>query len=135
TDICERWRKDGLKVGCGSAIMYEKQRLTFKGFRARWIWYGIGDAFFVAKWWSMDKRVSIRHFLHPARTYMILRPLEATFKGGIGAVPFLFLGGLFRYVGMFKTFPKLLSSKKPPSRTREAQKNDKDGVFGREVEI
>ena len=135
TDICEKWRRDGLKVGCGSTVAYEKQRLTFRGFRARWIWYGTGDAFFIWNW-RATPRVSIRHFLHPLRTYMILRPLEATFKGRPDVVPFLFLGGVFRYVGMFKTLPKLIRKKQSPQPpTPILRKEDKDGVFGRELDM
>lgn len=110
TDICLRWRKDGLKVGVGTAIAYEKQRLTFSDFKKRWIWYGEGDANFIWKYRS-SLRICLNHFFHPLRTYMIKRSFQAIVVGKIYAVPFLFLCGFFRYVGFARRFPFLLKNR------------------------
>jgi len=108
TDICLRWRKDGLKVGVGTAIAYEKQRLTFSDFQKRWTWYGEGDANFIWKYRNSPS-IYLNHFFHPLRTYMIKRSFQAVVAGKIYAVPFLFLCGFFRYVGFARRFSVLLN--------------------------
>ncbi len=107
TDLCLRLRLQGYRVGVGTTLAYEKQRLTFRGFARRWRWYGMGDARFVLKY-RKSPAVAVRHLLHPLRTYILGLSWKALREGKVTYVPFFVLCGLLRYVGLLQEMPRLL---------------------------
>ena len=107
TDVCQRLRQRGYKVGVGTTLAYERQRLTFRGFYRRWRWYGVGDARFVYKY-RKTPLVSLRHFFHPLRTYIFGLSWKSARRGRVTSIPFFILCGIFRYMGFFLDIPRVL---------------------------
>jgi glycosyltransferase involved in cell wall biosynthesis len=99
TDVCQRLGDIGHSVGVGEAITYEHQRLTYRDFYRRWRWYGVGDARFIFKY-RRRPRIALRHFLHPARTYMLGLAFGSILRGKPSVMPFYVMCGLFRYLGL-----------------------------------
>ncbi len=100
TDLCERWSRAGLSVGWGTKFYtIEIENRNFSTFSSRYIWYGKGDYRFVKKWNKIDKKVALRHFLHPLRNYMIKYSLHFFIKGDFKSILFTLLCGYYRYYG------------------------------------
>jgi glycosyltransferase involved in cell wall biosynthesis len=100
TDLCERWNRAGLEVGWGKSFYtIEIENRDYLTFRSRYIWYGKGDYRFVKKWLQIDKKVALRHFLHPLKNYMLKYSLHFLIKGDFKSIPFAILCGYYRYYG------------------------------------
>lgn len=100
TDLCLRLKQKGYRLGISSVLVYEKRHSTFVDFSKRWMWYGMGDAQFIVK---HRNRILIS-ITHPLRSYMIRRVLLAVKNNDFNNVPFFFLCGFFRYVGIARGF-------------------------------
>lgn len=111
TDLCERWSREGYKVGWGKEFFtIEVEQRSFQDFKARYIWYGKGDYRFYQKWKEIDKRVSTRHLLHPLKNYMIKYACHFLRIFDFKSVLFTILCGLFRYQGFFIERKKIIKN-------------------------
>lgn len=135
TDICERWRADGLYVGVGRSICYEKQPMQYDGFKARWKWYGSGDAYFIRKY--RGTAIGRRHMWHPFKNYIIGKSARAIQDGRFSMIPYFILAGIFRYIGMFKTLAKLrhtsATAVAPSAPANESARRTDTDAFGRDI--
>ena len=96
TDVCYKIFKKGYIFGGSSGICYHLHRSNLKQYFKKYIWYGKGDALFVIK--------------HPERTLSIIKhqlynyPIKFSFlalkKFKILPIPFMFLSGILRFIGM-----------------------------------
>jgi glycosyltransferase involved in cell wall biosynthesis len=103
TDLCERWARDGLKVDWGKKFFtIEVESRSHQEFKKRYVWYGEGDYRFFKKWWGVNKKVSIRHFFHPLKNYVLKYPYLFLIKGDFTSAYFCILCGTYRYLGMIK---------------------------------
>jgi glycosyltransferase involved in cell wall biosynthesis len=102
TDLCERWSREGYKVGWGKEFFtIEVEQRSFQEFRTRYIWYGKGDFRFYRKWKTIDKKVSNRHLLHPFKNYMVKYSFYFLLNFNFKAVAFTILCGYYRYYGFY----------------------------------
>ena len=102
TDLCERWFRAGYKVEWSkNCWTLELENRDYNGFKDRYRWYGQGDYRFVKKWYSIDRKVSLRHLFHPLKNYMLKYPIHFIAQGKFGAAGFSFLCGVNRYKGFF----------------------------------
>ena len=102
TDLCERWSRNGLKVGwLKTTHTMEIESCNFRQFKKRYNWYGEGDYRFCLKWLPICPRVALRHFLHPLYTYMIVYSIISINKFRLDVAFFAMFCGIFRYEGFF----------------------------------
>jgi glycosyltransferase involved in cell wall biosynthesis len=112
TDLCERWARAGYKVDWSKrCCTFEIENRNYSAFKTRYRWYGEGDLRFIKKWYSIDKRVSLRHFLHPLRNYMVKYPAHLIAEARFSAAIFSFLCGVNRYIGLISEILRNLRSK------------------------
>ena len=104
TDLCYRLTKSGNRLGIGSAYIYHKNRVSFKEFFRKMIWYGKGDAQFVFK---HPERLHFMLF-HQIINYPIIKNFKAIKKGYVKSMPFFLLYGLLRFISMFVNIIKFL---------------------------
>lgn len=96
TDVCYKIFKKGYFFGGSDGICYHLHRSNFKQYFKKYIWYGKGDALFIIK--------------HPERTLSIIKhqlynyPIKFSFLSlknlKIMPIPFMFLSGILRFLGM-----------------------------------
>ncbi len=97
TDLCYRLTKSGNRLGVGSAFIYHKNRVSFKEFFKKMVWYGKGDAQFIFR---HPERLHLMLF-HQIINYPIIKNFKALKKGYIKSVPFFLMYGLIRFFSMF----------------------------------
>jgi len=104
TDLCERLRADGYRVGISSAIVYEINDYTYRGVIGRWMWYGNSDAEFWRQYsagWNWSRK--LKSILHPLVDDFLKPSSEVIRRGKIFAVFFFAFITLVRYLGWIKS--------------------------------
>ncbi len=100
TDWCERVRHFGFEVArLPELVSTEFESMNKDSFRSRWLWYGQGDYVFFRKYLRLQRRVAVRHLLHPFREYALrLVVLALTARKPAVAGFFLYVA-MLRYAG------------------------------------
>ena len=104
TDLCYRLTKKGFRIGVGSTFIDHKNRVSFKEFYKKMIWYGKGDAQFVYK---HPERLH-RMLFHQIINYPILKNIQSFRKGYFKSIPFFFLYGFLRFFSMILILIRIL---------------------------
>lgn len=104
TDLCYRITKQGFKIGVGETVVEHKNRVSFKEFYKKMIWYGKGDAQFIFK---HPERLH-RMIFHQIINYPIIKNFNAIKKGYFKSIPFFLLYGFIRFISMMLNLLKFL---------------------------
>lgn len=95
TELCERIRKSGKKVGYSNIECWECSDNSYESIKKRFMIYGRSDGEFYLKHyrkWNTKRR--IKSLLHPLSEFSIIKKIN-----DIIYVPFVLLIVLFRYIG------------------------------------
>lgn len=111
TDWCTRMKALGYFVTRSElAEAVETESFDAEEFKKRWRWYGSGDLAFITKYWPLDKKRAVRHFLHPFREYVLRLSLGELVRLRPGSAWFMFLCAHYRYTGLFEAALKARTS-------------------------
>jgi glycosyltransferase involved in cell wall biosynthesis len=99
TDLCERLRARGYKLGIVPLIVYEKNGWTMRKVWNRFKFYGTGDCCFYDQYrlsWTLWRR--LQSLTHPLRQTLDYSKIAIS-KGKTDLLPWLFCAMLARYYG------------------------------------
>ena len=108
TDVSYRTYKKGYIFGGSSGIVYHVHRSSFKQYVKKYLWYGKGDAQFVIS--HPERFFSI--IKHQLFNYPIKFSMISILKLNLYPVPFMFMSGILRFIGMNKEFLNKFLGKK-----------------------
>jgi len=100
TDVSYRIYKKGYIFGGSSAIIYHVHRSSFLQYVKKYLWYGKGDAQFVIC--HPERFLSI--LKHQLYNYPIKFSLISITNFNFFPIPFMFMSGILRFVGMLIEF-------------------------------
>ena len=100
TDVSYRTYKKGYIFGGSSAIIYHVHRSSFLQYVKKYLWYGKGDAQFVIS--HPERFLSI--LKHQLYNYPIKFSLISLTNFNFFPIPFMFMSGILRFIGMLTEF-------------------------------
>jgi glycosyltransferase involved in cell wall biosynthesis len=100
-------KKLGLKVGLGSTMAFQQQKLNAKIFFRKYFNYGRGDYNFFSfhkNEWTLSRK--IKSLFHVFNRYIVVYPIRSIFIGKPQGIPYFWLSAFVRYYGWIYEFVK-----------------------------